>query len=107
MELVAALSVNVQGFPVPRPKGLVASGRMVSLVASGMLAPAPAAGDLNMLGFSPEDVEYLRRLAARERDNDTQAATGITDEAAVLAAKVSAMQLARQVRALSSTLKES
>lgn len=36
LELVAALAVNVPGFPIPKPKALVASGRVVSLVAAGM-----------------------------------------------------------------------
>lgn len=38
LELVAALSVNVPGFPVPRTKALVASGDVHSLVASGTLS---------------------------------------------------------------------
>lgn len=65
LEMVGALAVNVQGFPVPRPQGLVASGGvMVSLVASGMLAPDhidPAPG------LSAEDVKFLKSLATRER----------------------------------------
>lgn len=40
LELVAALAVNVPGFPVPRPQGLVASGHVQSLIASGMIAPS-------------------------------------------------------------------
>lgn len=38
MELVAALSVNVPGFPRPRPKALAASGYK-TLIAAGALAP--------------------------------------------------------------------
>lgn len=37
LELVAALAVNSPGFPVTRPLGLVASGVMQSLVASGVV----------------------------------------------------------------------
>lgn len=41
LELVAALAVNVPGFPVPRAQGLVASsGAVQSLVASGMVVQA-------------------------------------------------------------------
>jgi hypothetical protein len=36
LELVGLLSVNVPGFPVPRPQALVASGEVMSLVAGGM-----------------------------------------------------------------------
>lgn len=39
LELVAALAVPVAGFPIPRPAGLVAGGRLVSLVAAGMILP--------------------------------------------------------------------
>ena len=41
LELVAVLGVNMPGFPVPRPHGLVASGFQQSLVASGMFPPRP------------------------------------------------------------------
>lgn len=43
LELVAALSVNVPGFPVPRAR--VASGEVVALVAAGALSPAGPAPD--------------------------------------------------------------
>lgn len=68
LELVAALAVNVPGFPViPRPAGLVASGALQSLVATGIVldepvvdAPAPA------LGLDADSIAALQRLAARE-----------------------------------------
>jgi len=37
LELVAALCVNVPGFPVPRTEGLVAGGAQMSLVAAGVI----------------------------------------------------------------------
>lgn len=78
LELVAALAVNVPGFPViPRPAGLVASGELSSLVASGIvLEPTPeAAATLSLLDhLSTEDIDALRRLAAREREATAQAA---------------------------------
>lgn len=77
LELVAALAVNVPGFPVPRPQGLVASGTVYSLTASGMVAPGTETseedgttvdeGALTASGLSAEDVRYLRALADRER----------------------------------------
>ena len=43
LELVAALVVNVPGFPIPRPALAASAGRQVSLVASGVqCAPEPA-----------------------------------------------------------------
>jgi hypothetical protein len=39
LELVAALAVNVPGFPVPRTAARVASGGQLTLVASGVVAP--------------------------------------------------------------------
>jgi hypothetical protein len=99
LELMAALSVNVQGFPVPRPQGLVASGQMQSLVAAGMIAPAevprigtatitlsPGLADLTM-----RDLRYLQRIAAREAAHDEEAASYARRiEAAGLAARIHA-----------------
>jgi hypothetical protein len=39
LELIAALAVNVQGFPIKRPKARTASGRPVALVAAGAMTP--------------------------------------------------------------------
>ena len=79
LELHAALAVNVPGFPIPRPAGLVAAGSLASLVASGMVPPAAvkvrnAEGDT----LSADDLAYLRKLAERNRQ----------EEAAKLAASV-------------------
>lgn len=101
LELMAALSVNVQGFPVPRPQGLVASGQMESLVAAGMIAPgavsreplgtATVSLDLRDLGLTDDDLRYLRRLAAREAATDEEAASYARRiEAAGLAARIHA-----------------
>jgi hypothetical protein len=91
LEMIAALSVNVQGFPVPRPQGLVASGAMQSLVASGMLQPAelPEPGSV----FSAADLKYLNTLVSRERSR-------VKSEAEQMAARVRkqrATALARRV----------
>lgn len=44
LELVAALAVNVPGFPIPRPAARVASGSPVALVAAGVMSPPRASG---------------------------------------------------------------
>lgn len=64
LELVAVLGVNVPGYPVPRPRALVASGEPVALVASGMLAPLVP--DESVLTAS--DVAWLKRLAVETRE---------------------------------------
>jgi hypothetical protein len=67
LELIAALAVNVQGFPVPRTAGLVASGRLQTLTASGMLAPRKVIPPGTPGAFSPDDLRYLQRVLAREK----------------------------------------
>lgn len=92
LELVAALAVNVPGFPVPRPQGLVASGSVTSLVASGMLPPdsALSASSPSSNGLSREDVAYLRKLAARGRAEEAQALSRRTS-------RMRAQQMARRI----------
>lgn len=94
LELCAALAVNFQGFPVPRPQGLVASGQMQSLVASGMLAPSAAHGPV-LSGLSLEDTRYLHRLIERER----AAVEEITNEAGRYARRIEAAALAARIHA--------
>lgn len=96
LELVAALAVNSPGFPVPRAQGLVASGGvMVSLVASGMLAP----GETNdSLELSAEDLRYLKKLAARERRAEEEESAGIQSAADELATRIRATRAAALAR---------
>lgn len=83
LELVGALAVNVPGFPVPRPKGLLASGEVKSLQASGVVAHDdsafralhPSNGPIGENGLSLGDLSYLKRLAETERRKDLQRAT--------------------------------
>lgn len=82
LELVGALAVNVPGFPVPRPQGLLASGEVRSLQASGVVAhddsAARAAHPSSRMrgdGLTLGDISYLRRLAESERRRDLQRAT--------------------------------
>lgn len=59
LELVAALAVNVPGFPIPRTTARVASGEQYALVAAGVLEPEPAPSDLALVA------QALEALAAR------------------------------------------
>lgn len=76
LELVAALAVNVPGFPViPRPAGLVASGELYSLVASGIVLEQPEVeAPPAVEGLSADDLAALQRLAKREREAELHAA---------------------------------
>jgi len=100
LELVMALAVNMPGFAVPRPKFMVASGHVRSLVAAGILAPktvprekveAAKAGDQ----LAIDDIKYLQKLAARERANEAKilkqralVASGVPDKIHALASKL-------------------
>lgn len=67
LELMAALAVNMPGFPIPRPAALAASGFEVeALVASGMLMPEDEgkSADSNL---SADDIATLSRMAADYR----------------------------------------
>lgn len=83
LELVGALAVNVPGFPVPRPRGLLASGEVRSLQASGVVAhddsaaraSHPSNGPIGSNGLTLGDISYLKRLAESERRRDLQRAT--------------------------------
>lgn len=73
LELVAALAVNVPGFPVPRPSGRRSSGHTVALVASGMVAPKKVRRPGTEGALSAEDLRYLRSLARREKRHQADA----------------------------------
>lgn len=98
LELVAALSVNVPGFPVPRPQGLVASGAMQSLVASGMLAPRKVLAPGTPGALTEEDLRYLKRLAAREKKESMQEAKSRADELAARLRSTRAAALAARIQ---------
>jgi len=95
LELVAALSVNVPGFGIPRPRGLVAGGVVTSLVAAGMLPPRKVRRPGTEGALSLDDLRYLKRLADRERrEEQTLLASGRLDSATDLARRVRASTLA-------------
>lgn len=93
LELVAALAVNMPGYPIPRPAGLVASGAVASLVAAGMVAPK--VDEATAMEMDSEELKYLRRLVQRERAAD-EAARG--EVAVALRTKVDQAVAARKVR---------
>ena len=64
LELVAALAVNVPGFPVPRTEQLVASG-VETLVAAGVVAPADPVTADNLADLVASAVD--KRVAAHRR----------------------------------------
>jgi hypothetical protein len=74
LELVAALAVNVPGFPITRPKSRVASGAPMSLVAAGSMTDA--------------DAKKLRKVMKTKAtqnirdDNDIRAITYVLDRQA-------------------------
>jgi hypothetical protein len=88
LELVAALAVNVPGFPVPRPKGLVASGEMQTLVAAGMLPPRKVRRPGTEGALSADDLKYLKSLAARERREEQERKLAVLDSAAQMASRL-------------------
>lgn len=100
LELVAALAVNVPGFPIPRPSGLVASGVMTSLVASGMVAPKRVLAPGTPGALTTDDLRYLKGLAARERRAEAEEKVGIQSKADEMAARIRSTRaavLARRV----------
>lgn len=95
LELVAALAVNTPGFPVPRAAGLVAAGRMMSLVAAGTVTERDIAAARPAAWLAPEDARALARLAAKQRATERarvdEMATQIRHDGAVkLLARVAA-----------------
>jgi hypothetical protein len=61
-ELMAALCVNVPGYPIPRTEVGIVDGRQVSLVAAGMLLPGPDAASL-----AEQIVDEIEARQARTR----------------------------------------
>lgn len=94
LELVAALAVNVPGFPVPRPRGLVAGGVALTLLASGMVPPRTVLRPGTLGALSIDDLRYLKKLADRERAEEQRAALAPLPAAAQLARRVRASALA-------------
>ena len=60
LELIGALAVNIPGFPIPRPSGLVASGQVTSLVAAGIV---PVSDRFSLLSDAQE--QALPRMISK------------------------------------------
>jgi hypothetical protein len=104
LELVAALAVNVPGFPVPRPRGLVASGSMQSLVAAGMLPPRKVKRPGTPGALSLDDLRYLKKLAAREKADEQEKQLAVLDRASDLAARLRSQQVRQRAASLAARL---
>jgi hypothetical protein len=97
LEMVATLSVNVPGFPIPRATALVAGGAVTSLVASGMVRPEERHAEVQQ-SMDLNDPAVLRDLRARFKEMDR------ADAAAALAAKVNRLAALEKVRRVSLTV---
>lgn len=112
LELVAALAVNVPGFPIPRTQAFVASGAVQSLVASGAVAQTAttvAEVALEADTLSASDREHLRAIIDREKRRTIDAmAEEIerTREFDSLAWTIAADKLAESLTTLSDTDRE-
>lgn len=65
LELVAALCVNVPGFPIPRAAMAMSAGQQCSLVAAGMLLPRAGGTDAAQLASAVADELELRQRRRR------------------------------------------
>lgn len=83
MELVAALAVNVPGFPVPRAKAVVEDKSQVSLVASGIVREESAMGGFNKAAIR-EIIAEMQLEDARLKQADADLAFFKAAEAAEL-----------------------
>lgn len=73
LELVAALAVNVPGFPIPHPAGLVASGHMEALVASGMVLSGTLSKDeYHANSVTPKELARIRRMIDLDREREAK-----------------------------------
>lgn len=67
LELVAALAVNVPGFPIPHTRAGVYSGQQVSLVAAGLTPPDdPAVTHSSETAFNADTIAAIARTAVQE-----------------------------------------
>jgi len=71
LELVAALAVNVPGFPIPRTQLAADGGRQISLVASGIVPSAPI--DEAIFDIDKFAEAVVDHMAARQRRDKMKA----------------------------------
>lgn len=78
LELVAALAVNVPGFPVPHASAGVYSGQQVSLVAAGIPAEEPKTVIASVnIGMDAEMIAGIARAAVAEYRHQEAVATKV------------------------------
>jgi len=65
LELIAALAVNVQGFPVPRTTAASSNGEQVALVASGMVKRPETEKPMDTEALAERVAVHLGQIAAR------------------------------------------
>lgn len=92
LDLVAALSVNVPGFPVPRATALVAGGAVRSLVASGVVSAGERSEGMRFLGLDDDETVMALRARFREMDRRERA-----DALRVRVERLAALERVRRV----------
>lgn len=70
LELVAALTVNVPGFPIQKPTAAASNGRQLSLVAAGVPAPrVEDAGTIVVSSLEPGTMSMIASLVVDEMES--------------------------------------
>jgi len=100
LELVAALAVNVPGFPIPRTSGLVASGRLTTLLAAGMVPPRQVLPPGAPGALPVEDLRYLKRLIERDKRERASAAAAFASTVRTSQSAARKAQLARMAKVI-------
>jgi hypothetical protein len=92
LELMAALSVNLQGFPIPRPRFAAKGGVQTSLVAAGALRPSDGAEPVVTHSAVGPDESLVAAVLARleQRDAAERLAVSVGRDRATLAATLAA-----------------
>lgn len=65
MEMIAALSVNVQGFPVPRVQIAASNGSQISLVAAGKVESKPETAEFDIDTFAMAVALHIEKAQKR------------------------------------------
>jgi 2'-5' RNA ligase len=106
LELVAALAVNVPGFPIPRTQALAASGQQISLIAAGLVAPSrpapkPRSSSLvsfDTSGMTPDEIIRMSVRATIQEMNEEKTRAARRDAAAGVVRAARVESATRRVR---------
>jgi hypothetical protein len=71
LEMVAALAVNVGGFPIPRTSLAASAGHQTALIAAGVVHPTPSTPTLDVEAIVSKTIEAM---AERQKAKDKMAA---------------------------------